>query len=150
MKRIFFLVLAAFLFSGILSCSKKSGGGSSPTAKTETVSFKITLNPVPGSNQGAFNGACDGLLANGNYAVWKVNGVTRSNEAAIAFTQTDFQNGVLTLEATTDVTTATLDVGGATVPTLPFTVTVVPTINGVVTDSTVLPVTSTMQRDWTF
>jgi len=149
MKKSAILALSAFLFSGLLSCSKKSGP-SSPPAKSESVSIKITLNPVITTSQGDFIATCLALLPNGGYATWVVNGTTRSGENTISLTQTDFQNGVVTLSTTSNVASANLDISGATTAQSPYTVTVVPNINGTVTDSTFLTVTSTMQRSYSF
>lgn len=149
MKNVFLVLSTAFLFTGISSC-KKSGGGGSPAPVTKSVLIKITVAPGIVPNQGSFTGAVNALLPNSGFATWKVNGTVRANENTIAFTQTDLQSGVITLETTANVTSVNLDVSGVTVPQNPFNVTVLPTINGVSQTAVSIPVTSTMTRDFTY
>lgn len=141
--------MAAFLSVFSISCSK--GGGShnnNPGSKSESVSFKITLTPTPGGGlKGDFDGAFNALLPNSQYATWKINGVVRTNETTIAITQADFQNGVITLEPTANVTAANLSLGGSTTAQYPYTVLIEPTINGKADTALTIPVTNTFDRE---
>jgi len=148
MNRIITVITAVLLITGAFSCKKSSSGGSNNTPTTKTVVIKITLSPVPGSNQGSFTGACNALLPNQNFATWKVNGVVRSSENTIAFTASDFQNGALTLETTAAVTSANLSMSGVTTAQYPFTVVYTATVNGKANDPVTIPVTSTMTRSF--
>ena len=152
MKSIFSVVFVAFLSVCTISCGKSGGGNgnnTTPDNKTKSVLIKITVSPVPGANTGSFVGSVLALLPNSGYATWKVNGVTRTSETSIAFTTTDLQNGIITLETTANVSSASLNVSGVTA-TQPFTVLVAPTINGTADSTVSIPVTSTMQRSFTY
>jgi len=150
MKSSILVVFVALLSVCTLSCGKSGGNGNTtPVNKSKSVFIKITVNPVPGTNTGSFVGSVLALLPNSGYATWKVNGVTRTNENNIAFTTTDLQNGIITLETTANVSSANLDVSGVTA-TQPFTVVVAPTINGTADSTVSIPVTSTMQRSFTY
>ena len=150
MKNFFLIVFVALLSLCTISCGKSGGGNTTPPAdKSKSVLIKITVNPVIDNNHGSFGGSIFALLPNSGYATWKVNGVTRTGENTIAFTSTDLKNGVITLETTANVNSASLDVSGVTIST-PFTVLVEPTINGKADSSVSIPVTSTMQRDFTY
>jgi len=152
MKSIYLVVFVALLSVNTISCGK-SGGGSgtntTPDNKTKSVLIKITVNPVPGNNTGSFAGNVSALLPNSADATWKVNGVTRTSENVIAFTTTDLKNGIITLETTANVSSAYLSISGVTA-TQPFTVVVAPTINGTADSTVSIPVTSTMQRSFTY
>lgn len=151
MKRISFFVTAALVLACALSCKKSNsnpGNTGTMTDSSKSVLVKITLNPVPAANTGSFDGAISGLLPNLKDATWKVNGVTRSNEPTITFKQDDFQNGLLTLEATSNVNFTTFSFGATTLSNYPFTIHIEPTINGKITDSTTIRVTSTLTRTW--
>lgn len=142
--------MSVLLMSGAISCKKSSDGGNnnnnSPAGKT--VLIKITLSPVPATNQGSFTGAVNAVLPSQNLATWKVNDVLRSNESTIAFTLSDFKNGVLTLETTAAVTVANLTVSGVTTSQYPFNSTVQWTLNGKASDPVSIPVTATMTRSF--
>ena len=141
--------MSALLISGAISCKKSSdGGNNNNNAAAKTVVIKITLSPVPVTNQGSFSGAINAILPNQNLATWKVNDVVRSNETTIGFTASDFKNGILTLEATATVTVANLSVSGVTTAQYPFNVTVQWTLNGTSGDPISLPVTTTMTRSY--
>lgn len=150
MKKIIAVLATVLLISGAISCKKSSDGGNSNTG-TKTVVITLTLSPVPGSNQGSFSGAANAVLPGSQgLATWKVNGVLRANESTISFSAADFQSGVLKLETTAAVTSANLSIGGVTTSQYPFNVIVQPTINGKASDPLTIPVTSTMQRSFTY
>ena len=150
MKRAYLVVLAALLSVCTISCGKSGGKSTTPPDnKSKSVLIKITVNPVIDSDHGSFTGSILGLLPNSGYATWKVNGVTRTSEDVIAFTTTDLKNGVITLESTANVNSVNLSVSGVTVSQA-FTVLVEPTINGKADSSVSIPVTSTMQRSFTY
>ena len=151
MKSIFPVVFVALLSVCTLSCGKSGGGNNTtPVNKSKSVLIKITVNPVPGDNQGSFAGNVSALLPNSGYATWKVNGVTRTNENNISFTTTDLKNGIITLETTASVNSAYLSISGVTVSQYPFTVLIAPTINGTADSTLSIPVTATMQRSFTY
>lgn len=141
--------MSALLISGAISCKKSSdGGNNNNNSNGKTVLIKITLSPVPGTNQGSFSGAVNAVMPNLNLTTWKVNDVVRPNENTIGFTATDFKNGVLTLETTAPVTTTNLSVSGVTTAQYPFNVVVQWTVGGKVNDPISIPVTSTMTRSF--
>jgi len=141
--------MSVLLISGAISCKKSSDGGNNNTGSdAKTVVIKITLSPVPGTNQGSFSGAVNALLPNSNFATWKVNDVLRSNETTIAFSASDFKNGILTLETTAAVTIANLSVSGVTTSQYPYNAVVQWTLNGKSNDPVNIPVTSTMTRSF--
>lgn len=150
MKRIATVLMSVLLMAGAISCKKSSDGGNNNNSGAKTVVIKLTLSPVPGSNQGSFSGAVNAVLPSQKMATWKVNNVLRSNESTIAFTASDFQSGTLTLEATEAVTSANLSIAGVTTSQYPYNVTVLSTINGKASDPLTIPVTSTMQRSFTY
>ena len=145
MKKIVRLLLLVLLISGAISCKKSSDDNPG----TKSVVYKITLSPVPASNQGSFSGAVNGIQADQKFATWKVNNVLRSNETTISFTAADFQNGTLTLETTEKVTSANLSIVGVTTSQYPFNVVVQAIVNGKANDPVSINVTSTMQRSFT-
>ncbi|WP_143773932.1 hypothetical protein [Niastella vici] len=110
--------------------------------------YKLTLSPVPASNQGSFGGSINALLPNLKFATWKVNGVLRSGENTISFSASDFQNGVLTLEATEGISSGNLAIVGTTTSAYPYTVVVQWTVNGKANDPVTIPVTSFVQRSF--
>jgi hypothetical protein len=149
MKRIITVLFSVLLISGAISCKKSNDGGNNNNNTTgKTVVIKITLSPVPGTNQGSFSAAVNALQPNLELTTWKVNDVLRPNETTLGFTAADFKNGVLTLETTAAVTTTNLSVSGVTTAQYPFNVTVQWTVGGKANDPITLPVTSTMQRDY--
>lgn len=151
MKRSSLVVIAALLTVGSISCKKSGSKNTPPNTKSESVLIKITLTPVPGGAvKGDFDAAVYALLPNSQYATWKVNNVTRNNETTLTFTQADFQNGVLTLETTANVTAAYLSMGGITTAPYPYTVLVEPTINGKADSTSTISVTNTFTRDLTY
>src|SRR5690349_2439021 len=113
MKKILTVLSLLLVISGAISC-KKSNDGGNKNSNAKTLVIKLTLSPVPASNQGSFSGAINALLPNLNMATWKVNNVVRSNESTIAFSATDFQNGVLTLETTEAVSNCSISLSGVT------------------------------------
>ncbi|HTI89235.1 MAG TPA: hypothetical protein VL727_01550 [Puia sp.] len=150
MKRTYLVVFAALLSVCTISCGKSGGKATTPPDnKSKSFSVKITVSPVIDSDHGSFTGSALALLPNSGYATWKVNGVTRTAENNIVFTTTDLKNGVITLETTANVNSVNLDVSGVTVS-QPFTVLVAPTINGTADSIVSIPVTSTMQRSFTY
>lgn len=149
MKKIVTVLMSVFLISGAISCKKSSdGGNNNNTPEAKTVVIKITLSPVPATNQGSFSGAVNAILPTQTLATWKVNDVLRSNETTIGFTATDFKNGILTLETTAPVTITNLSVSGVTTTQYPFNVGVQWTLNGKASDPINLPVTTTMTRSY--
>jgi hypothetical protein len=148
--------MAAVVFAFVLSCKKSSGGGSNTGGggtkpdTSKSVLVKITLNPLPTISTGTFNGAIDGLLPNLKEPTWKVNGTVRPDEGTIAFTPDDFQGGILTLEATSNVNMAALTIGGGASSTYPYTVHIEPTINGKIKDSVTIKVTGAFSRQWSW
>ncbi|AEW01415.1 hypothetical protein Niako_5177 [Niastella koreensis GR20-10] len=149
MKKILTVLMSAFLLTGAISCKKSSDGNNNNTnSGAKSIVIKITLSPVPGTNQGSFTGAVNAMLPGTDLATWKVNDVVRSNETTIGFTTADFKNGVLTLETTAPVTITNLSVSGVTTAQFPYTATVQWTLGGKANDPISLPVTSTMTRSY--
>jgi hypothetical protein len=145
--------MSAVVFAFVVSCKKGGGGPGTTPPKTDTsksVLVKITLNPIPATSTGTFTGAIGGLLPNLKDPTWKVNGTVRPDEGTIGFTQDDFQGGILTLEATSNVNLASLTIGGGTTPSYPYTVHVEPTINGKIKDSVTIKVTGVLSRQWSW
>lgn len=148
MKKIVTVLASLLLISGVFSCKKSSDGGNNNNSTTKTVVYKLTLSPVPASNQGSFSGSIYALLNNQKFVTWKVNGVIRSNENTITFNVSDFQNGALTLETTEGITSGNLAIIGSTTSAYPFTVVVQGTVNGKANDPVTIPVTSFVQRSF--
>jgi hypothetical protein len=152
MKRILSIAVAATLSFGIFSC-KKSSGGDSPgntTPAGKTVLIKITLSPAVLPQNADFSGAVNGLLPNSSIATWKVNGVTRTSETTIAFSQADFKSGVITFETTAPIRNANLAVNGLVVGQTSYTALVETTLDGKAQDPVTISVTSTMQRSFSY
>lgn len=152
MTRILLIAAVTLMTFGSFSCSKKSdGGGSNNTTPTgKTVLIKITLTPAVLPGQDNINGAVNGVLPNSKLATWIVNGVTRTGETTIAFTQADFKNGVITLESTAGVTSANLALSGLVVNQTSYTALLETTLDGKAQDPVSIPVTSTMQRSFSY
>jgi|GEM_PF-2208886 hypothetical protein len=152
MKKILSIALVATLSFGSFSCSKKSdnGGSNNNTTKGKSVLIKITLSPAVLPGQDDFSGAINGVLPGSQLATWKVNGVTRTNESTIAFTQADFKSGVITIEATAGVTSANLALSGLAVSQTSYSVLVETTLDGKAQDPVTIPVTSVLQRSFSY
>jgi len=151
MKRILSLAVLATLSFGIFSCKKSDGGGSNNNTPTgKSVLIKITLSPAVLPGQDDISGAVNGVLPGSKLATWKMNGVTRTNESTIAFTQADFKSGVITLEATAGVTSANLALSGLAVSGTTYTVLVETSLDGKAQDPVSIPVTSTLQRSFSY
>ncbi|OQP47504.1 hypothetical protein A4H97_08425 [Niastella yeongjuensis] len=145
MKKILTVLALIMVISGAISCKKSSDDGNTNN-NAKTLLIKLTLSPVPATNQGSFSGAINALLPNLNLATWKVNNVVRSNESTIAFSATDFQNGVLTLETTQAVSNCSITLSGVTTAQYPYTAVIQWTLNGKANDPITMPVTSTLVR----
>ena len=152
MKKILSIVAIATLSFGSFSCSKKSdGGGSNNTTPTgKSILIKITLSPAVLPGQDDISGAVNGVLPGSQLATWKVNGVTRTNESTISFTQADFKSGVITLEATAGITNANLALSGLAINQTSYTVLVETTLDGKAQDPVSIPVTNILQRTFTY
>ena len=148
MKRIITALTVVLLLSGAISCKKSSDGNNNNTPAGKTLLIKITLSPVPGINQGSFSGAVNAILPSQKLATWKVNNVLRSNETTIAFSATDFQNGVLTLETTEAVSKSSLSISGVTTASYPYNAVVQWTLGSKASDPVNIPVTSSMVRSF--
>ncbi|MBO9198660.1 MULTISPECIES: hypothetical protein [Niastella] len=149
MKRIITVLTLILVISGTISCKKsKDDGGNNNVPGAKTLSIKLTLSPVPTSSQGSFSGAINALLPNLNLATWKVNGVVRSNESTIAFSETDFKNGVLTLETTEAVSKCSVSLSGIATSANPYTAVIQWTLGGKANDPITMPVTSTLVRSF--
>ena len=84
MKKIVTVLMSVFLISGAISCKKSSdGGNNNNNSEAKTVVIKITLSPVPATNQGSFSAAVNAILPNQNLATWKVNDVLRDRKSVV-------------------------------------------------------------------
>ena len=151
MTRILLIAAVAVLSLGSLSCKKSGGGGPTTTPTGKSVFIKLTLSPAVLPGQDNLSGAVNAVLpGTSGLATWKVNGVTRTNESTIAFTQADFKNGVITLETTAGVTSANLALSAMAINQTSYTIVVETTLDGKAQDPVSIPVTSTLQRSFTY
>ncbi|MEH3115085.1 hypothetical protein [Pedobacter terrae] len=93
MKKISTLLSLAIVFSLLFSCKKDSDA--TPSKSGKTAKFTITANGVNATDD-YVSFVIVGGDTKGTKTIWKVNGVTRNNEAAISLGKDDFTGSTKT------------------------------------------------------
>lgn len=94
-KKITFAFLSIIVFAGFLSCSKKSNDPVTPVTKGKTAKFTITVKGAPSSAYISFV-MVGAAMDVSNSTVWKVNGVTQSNEQGVSLGLNQFSGNTQT------------------------------------------------------
>lgn len=128
----FLAVAVLFILITISSCDKKDA------IINKNIKVVITTTELSGGDNFLCTIAAAGATGSKDL---KVNGVTRSNEAALNLTKSDIVNNTLTIETAENALILALNVGGTSDDT-PYTITVKPTVKGVAKESTTFTVNS--------
>jgi hypothetical protein len=133
-----FLLIGGIALSSILwsSCSKGDGGSSDPDPNPttgKTYKFTITASGVLAAGAGGdrFTLILSGGDMNGSATLWKINGVTRSNERTFTLDEDDFAKGeTYVIESLVPLLTVAGSVHAINNDAIPITFDFQPVVNG--------------------
>jgi hypothetical protein len=134
-KSVFFLGALAFGSLAFSSCSKSDDGGNNNpgTGNQKTYKFTIKASGIdnPGAGGDRFSITFSGADLNATKTIWKVNGVTRSNETVFSLDEDDFGTGAtFVIESLVPLVAVSGSISASNFEGGPIDLTLTPVVNG--------------------
>lgn len=140
------IVLCTLFFGALSSCSSDDGGSTVPGGEGKQVKLTITIDGATSEDYISFVSVGSALSNPSENTIWKVNGVTKTNEMAVSLGKNDFIGSTKTyvIESVTPLRLATVGMQFLAPGSTSYTISYKAEINGqVVKEDNNVTVTST-------